>query len=129
MPGFEAGLINGKHGGRPVGQSVVATHSREGKFDDIAGHGFVIISRNGLPREVLSDDDLAFWAELGGKIVHIGNGNGTLKDVDGYFTRLMDEMSCDVIVKRPDYYMFAACEHVDGLPILIADLRHRLHAA
>ena len=129
VPGFEAGLINGDHGGRPVGQSVVATRNREGKFDDIAGHGFVIISRNGRPRDVLSEEDLAFWAELGGKIVHIGDSNGTLKDVDGYFTRLMDELSCDAIVKRPDYYMFAACPRVADLPPLIAELRHRLHAA
>lgn len=129
VPGFEAGLIAGDHGGRPVGQSVVATSRREGRFDDVAGHGFVIISRNGRPRDVLSADDLAFWAELGGKIVHIGDGDGTLKDVDGYFSRLMDEISCDAIVKRPDYYMFAACERVDDLPALIADLRLRLHAA
>lgn len=129
VPGFEAGLIGGDHGGKPVGQSIVATAGREGRFDDIAGHGFVIISRNGRPREVLGDDDLAFWAELGGKIVHIGDGDGTLKDVDGYFTRLMDEMSCDAIVKRPDYTMFAACPRVEDLPTLIADLRHRLQSA
>ena len=129
VPDFEAGLIAGDHGGKPVGQSVVATRRREGKFDDIAGHGFVIISRNGRPRDVLSDDDLAFWAKLGGKIVHIGDGDGTLKDVDGYFSRLMDEISCDAIVKRPDYYIFAACNRVDDLPALIADLRLRLHAA
>jgi 2-polyprenyl-6-methoxyphenol hydroxylase-like FAD-dependent oxidoreductase len=129
VPGFEAGLISSDHGGRPVGQSVVATRHREGKFDDVAGHGFVIISRNGRPRDVLGEDDLAFWAELGGKIVHIGDGNGTLKDVDGYFTRLMDELSCDAIVKRPDYYMFGACPRVADLPTLIAELRHRLHAA
>ena len=129
VPGFEAGLIAGEHGGVPVGQGVVATRSREGRFDDVAGHGFVIISRNGRPRDVLDADDLAFWAELGGKIVHIGDGNGTLKDVDGYFTRLMDELSCDAIVKRPDYYAFAACKRVDELPTLIAELRHRLHTA
>jgi len=129
VPGFEAGLISGDHGGKPVGQSIVATRDREGKFDDITGHGFVIISRNGRPRDVLNQDDVAFWAELGGKIVHIGDGNGTLKDVDGYFTRLMDELSCDAIVKRPDYYMFAACPRVADLPVLIAELRHRLHAA
>tara|TARA_R110000868_G_scaffold17851_1_gene77925 strand:+ start:23972 stop:25510 length:1539 start_codon:yes stop_codon:yes gene_type:complete len=129
VPGFEAGLVQGECGGRAVGQGVVATRSREGKFDDVTGHGFVIISRNGHPRDVLGDDDLAFWAELGGKIVHIGDGDGTLKDVSGYFTRLMDEISCDVIVKRPDYYMFDACGSVDGLPTLIADLRRRLQPA
>jgi 2-polyprenyl-6-methoxyphenol hydroxylase-like FAD-dependent oxidoreductase len=129
VPGFGAGLVLGTHGGSPIGQGKITIRTREGRFDDLVGHGFVIIARNGDARSVLSEEDLAFWAELGGKIVHIGAANSPLKDTDGYFTRLMDGIGCDVIVKRPDYYMFAAGNDVKDLPTLIAELRRRLQSA
>lgn len=126
VPALEAGLIGNNGGGVHVGQARVATRSREGRFDDLVGHGFVIIARNGDARAVLDPDTHAFWAELGGKIVHFGNPDRGLKDVDGYFTNLMDSLGCDVIVKRPDYYAFDTCRTVADLPALLADLRHRL---
>ena len=44
------------------------------------------------------------------------------------YLQLMDEYGCDVIVKRPDYYLFGACATVAGLPALIADLRDQLQS-
>ena len=41
------------------------------------------------------------------------------------YTRLMDEYGCDVLVKRPDYYLFGACRTAD-LPAMLADLRAQL---
>lgn len=128
-PGLEGGLIMGVNGGVAVGQRGIATRSREGRFDDLVGHGFVIIARNGDARAVLDDAATAFWAELGGKIVHFGIPGRGLKDTDGYFTRLMDELECDVIVKRPDYYAFATGKTIDDLPALIAELRAALTPA
>jgi hypothetical protein len=77
VPALEAGFIGGDGdgggGGVHVGQAKIATHNREGRFDDLVGHGFVIIARNGDARAALDPDTHAFWAELGGKIVHFGN--------------------------------------------------------
>lgn len=129
VPGIDAGLIAGDRGGQPVGQAEIATRNRQGLFDDLVGHGFVIIARNGDVRAVLNDEDRAFWAELGGKIVHFGNPGRGLKDTAGYFTRLMDGLGCDVIIKRPDYYMFGIGDTIDDLPALIADLHDRLQTA
>ena len=42
--------------------------------------------------------------------------------------RLMDEYGCDVIVKRPDYYIFGACRSAHELPALFADLREQLQS-
>jgi hypothetical protein len=38
----------------------------------------------------------------------------------------MDEYGCNILVKRPDYYLFGACPTVKDLPPLIADLRTQL---
>ena len=37
----------------------------------------------------------------------------------------MDEYGCDVLIKRPDYYLFGACSHAD-LAAALADLRAQL---
>jgi 2-polyprenyl-6-methoxyphenol hydroxylase-like FAD-dependent oxidoreductase len=128
VPALEAGFIGGNGGGVHVGQAKIATHNQEGRFDDLVGHGFVIIARNGDARAALDPDTHAFWAELGGKIVHFGNPDRGLKDVDGYFAGLMDRLGCDVIIKRPDYYAFDTCRTVADLPALLAVFRHRLTA-
>ena len=57
----------------------------------------------------LSPADRAFWQSLGGSIVRLGTGGDAIEDCRGIYTRLMDEYGCDVLVKRPDYYLFGAC--------------------
>jgi hypothetical protein len=96
-----------------------------GRFDDVAGRGFLILARNGDPAAVLSAEDLAFWRSIGGSIVRLGVD---IEDLEAYYTGLMDEYGCDVIVKRPDFYIFGAAKTLDGLPALIADLRRQLTA-
>jgi hypothetical protein len=51
-----------------------------------------------------------------------------VEDAEGRYSNLMDEYGCDVIVKRPDHYIFGACPRVSDLPSLIADLRAQLQA-
>ena len=111
-------------------QGRVRRGEREGRFDDLAGRGFMIIGRNGDPAAALSSVDRDYWASLGGSVVRIGGAGAAepdaLIDADGQYTRLMDEYGCDVIVKRPDYYIFGACRSARELPALIADLREQL---
>ena len=95
---------------------------REGRFDDIAGAGFLILARGADPSRALSADDLAFWRKLGGEILRMDDD---LIDSEGHYGKLMDEYGCDIIVKRPDHYVFGACR-ADGLAALIADLRAQL---
>jgi 2-polyprenyl-6-methoxyphenol hydroxylase-like FAD-dependent oxidoreductase len=131
VPGYAHGLVAGERqgitgGGDAFGQGRVRLRSREGLFDDVAGRGFVILARNVDPLETMTDEDRGFWRSLGGKVVRLGRSDGFLEDVDGYYSTLMDEYGCDVIVKRPDYYSFGACRSVDDLPLLLHDLRQQL---
>jgi hypothetical protein len=100
-------------------------------LDDIVGHGFLILARGVDPGAVLSEKDLAFWHSLGGTILRLADAGADatgdrLVDVEGHYGKLMDEYGCDVIVKRPDYYIFGACRTVGDLPALIADMRDQL---
>ena len=135
MPGFTAGLIAGE-GVRGRGdvfpQGRVRTDGREGRFDDIAGRGPMILSRGGDAATLLSAEDRALWARLGGRFAQIGGAaetaRGVIADLEGRYIQLMDEYGCDVLIKRPDYYLFGACR-TTGLASVMADLRRQLAAA
>jgi hypothetical protein len=88
----------------------------------------MIIARDGDPRDALSTEDQALWQRLGGKILHLGDAGG-IQDLEGHYGKLLDEYRCDVLLKRPDYYIFGACRTVGDLPALMADLRRQLACA
>lgn len=127
VPGVKDGLIGRgatAHGaGDMFVQGKVRKHGREGWFDDIAGRGFMIVARRGDPSAALSPGDRAFWQSIGGSAVQIG---ADVEDSGGRYMALMDEYGCDVIVKRPDNYIFAAAKSVAELPAVIAELRGQL---
>jgi len=135
VPGFTAGFIASEHAGVKgrgdvFPQSKVRRDGREGLFDDIAGRGFLIVSRGANAETALSAADRQFWRDLGGGFVEVGVDAepraGVITDLDGRTLRLMDEYGCDVLIKRPDYYLFAACPTLDDLPHLLTDLRAAL---
>lgn len=125
VPGFNAGLVaTGAPGAGDVfPQGRVTRDGREGRYDDIAGRGFMIVARNGDARAALSAGDMAFWQALGGSVVTLGKD---FVDTEGVYTRLMDDYGCDVLVKRADYYLFGACKSVADLPKMIAEMRRQL---
>lgn len=132
VPSFQAGFV-AKNGARGAGdalvQGEVRRNGQRGRFDDIAGYGFMIVARGGDPAVALSQQDRNYWQSLGGRFVQLAdkeNGTDTIVDTGGQYGRLMDEYGCDVIVKRPDYYIFGACPMLRELPALLADLRSQL---
>jgi len=140
VPGFERGFVaqapsdRARLAGDVFGQARVRRNGSEGLFDDIAGHGFMIIARDGDPASALSPDDLDFWTALGGSFVCIRapqtHGADTdVIDIDGHYLKMMEETGCAVLVKRPDYYLFGACPSLDDLPAVMADLRAQLAAS
>jgi 2-polyprenyl-6-methoxyphenol hydroxylase-like FAD-dependent oxidoreductase len=130
VPGFEAGFV-ARRGTPAAGDAFPQARvkgEREGRFDDVAGRGFMIIARNGDPTDALSAEDKALWQRLGGKILRLGEA-GEIQDLEGHYGKLLDEYRCDVLLKRPDYYLFGAGRTVGDLPALMADLRDQLAGA
>src|SRR6185312_16098584 len=101
----------------------------EGRFDDIAGRGFLILARGIDPSRVLDAADRSFWQSLGGSVVTLADASAAdaVVDSEGFYGKLMDEYRCDIIVKRPDYNIFGTCRAA-GLKTLLADLRAQLGA-
>jgi hypothetical protein len=138
VPGFDKGFVarpgDGVRGaGDAMPQARVRRGGRDGRFDDVAGRGFLIVSRNGDAKAALSREDIELWSSLGGRMVQIADAPANapadaIVDQEGTYTRLMDEYGCDVIVKRPDFHLFGACGSVRQLPALLADLRNQLQA-
>ena len=126
VPGYEAGFVarDAVAAGGAFGQARVRLNGVEGRFDDVVGRGFLILARGGDPEAALSPDDAAFWRSIGGRFVRLGEG--AIEDLEGYYSGLMDEYGCDVIVKRPDFYIFGAASTLDGLPALLAEVRQQL---
>jgi 2-polyprenyl-6-methoxyphenol hydroxylase-like FAD-dependent oxidoreductase len=131
VPGFAHGFVarDAKGAGDGFVQGRVRAGGREDLFDDVAGRGFVIVARNGDPSAVLPRADREFWRSLGGSFVRIGESPGGVADLEGRYTRLMDEYGCDVVLKRPDNYLFGACPTAADLPALVGDLRRQLAAS
>jgi 2-polyprenyl-6-methoxyphenol hydroxylase-like FAD-dependent oxidoreductase len=126
VPGFTAGFI--ARGAPAAGDAFPQARVRgakEGLFDDVAGRGFLILARGADPADALSPEERNFWESLGGRIVRLG-GIGGLADLEGYYGRVMDAYGCDIIVKRPDPYIFGACRTARELPALLADLAEQL---
>lgn len=131
VPGFTKGLIARSNSavygaGDAFPQGVVRKDGTEGRFDDIAGGGFLIVSREENPEPVMSSDDKAFWTSIGGRFAHFGDEIGDLVDVEDVYRQLMDEYGCDVLLARPDYHLFGACRSAKDLPALIGDLRGQI---
>jgi hypothetical protein len=131
VPGYAQGCVDEGHSaaGQPFVQGRVRRGGAKGLFDDVVGNGFVIVARNGHPSAVLSEPDRAFWAALGGHIAVLGGaGPHGIEDLEGRYGAMMDAYGCDVLLARPDYYLFGGCRSVAELPPLIDRLRERLGA-
>ena len=124
VPGLAAGCIAGHApaAGDAFPQARVALAGRSGRFDDIAGRSFLILHRG--PAPALAEADAAFWRGLGGSVLELGGGG--LVDAEGHYGKVLDAYGCDIILKRPDHYIFGACKDAAGLAALLADLRSQL---
>ena len=137
VPGFTEGFISRSNASMLRGagdtflQGRVRYRGREGRFDDIAGRGFMIVSRQRDSVTALTADDREFWHSLNGSFVYLAHGSvgeatDDVIDFENRYWQLMDEYGCDVIVKRPDNHIFGTCRSVEELAAIIADMREQL---
>jgi 2-polyprenyl-6-methoxyphenol hydroxylase-like FAD-dependent oxidoreductase len=113
--------------GRLAPQGLVRVAGREGRFDDVVGGGWQLISRVADPAGLLDDDELAWFRQLGGVVADV-SGAGAVEDLDGTYERWFTGHACEVFLSRPDFYVFAAGDHAD-IPRFISQLRRALRPA
>lgn len=98
-------------------QGEITDGTRTGLFDDIAGRGWQIVTRDPTIPTTLSDADRRDWAKIkGGTTVF---GPNALTDTSGTLTRWFDDTGCDTAILRPDSYVY-------GISNTAADLHSQL---
>ncbi|MEU3735161.1 bifunctional 3-(3-hydroxy-phenyl)propionate/3-hydroxycinnamic acid hydroxylase [Streptomyces sp. NPDC033538] len=113
--------------GRLAPQGRIRIAEQVGLFDDIVGGGWQLISRAGDPTEALSDEETAWFWEIGGVAADV-SGGGSVRDLDGAYARWFTEHECEAFLARPDFYVLAAGAHGD-IPRFVSRLRQALQSA
>jgi 3-(3-hydroxy-phenyl)propionate hydroxylase len=109
-------------------QGVVARRGRQGRADDLLGHGFRLIVAAGDPLERLGGELRALVRTLDMAVASLEPGapHG-VRDVDGRLTAWLQDHDAYAVVVRPDFYVFGSVASPEGLGALLEDLRSRLH--
>jgi 2-polyprenyl-6-methoxyphenol hydroxylase-like FAD-dependent oxidoreductase len=113
--------------GRLAVQPRVHHNGCTGLFDDVVGTGWTLISRQPLSSLDLESDDLSFLESLGGQAVHVTRAKvpGTVIDMDAEATRWLDQLNADVVLVRPDFYVYGAAR-ADAASDLLGSLRRQM---
>ncbi len=123
-PLLPAGLL-GPHG-------TIAYHGREGRWDDLMGLGFALISIDADPRHALRDDQIEALDRLGAKIVRVRPIRGldpeAAVDLDAKYLPFMLDNGIRAMIIRPDFYVFGGVRKREDLPGLVDSLLSSLQA-
>lgn len=134
LPGIAGGLVQKRSADGPsrlagtfAVQGTVSGPAGEGRFDDVVGRGFVLLTAEGDPRAALGAEELAFLERLGTHLVSLDPAQeGAVRDVDGRLTSWLAAHDAAAIIVRPDFYVYGALSCVEDLPPLVRDLRQQL---
>jgi FAD binding domain len=134
LPGITEGLLQERSEDRPgalVGefsvQGTVSAPAGEGRFDDVVGRGFALLTAEGDPRAALGAEELAFLDNLGTHLVSLDpEQEGGVRDVDGRLTSWLAGHDAAAVIVRPDFYVFGGVSSAEGLSPLVGELRQQL---
>lgn len=136
LPGLAAGVLHGG-GGSPTGagslsrQARVEINGKRGRLDDLVGNGWRILTRRPVDPAALSDRQTAVLKQLSAEIVYVSPATvpGAAIDVDLDYEEWFDEREAQVVITRPDFYIFAVLTDVTELGAVIDDLADQLALA
>ncbi|HUI28396.1 MAG TPA: bifunctional 3-(3-hydroxy-phenyl)propionate/3-hydroxycinnamic acid hydroxylase [Candidatus Kryptonia bacterium] len=115
------------HAGQLFVQGRVRRHGTTGRFDDIIGRGWTLVSPLADPAAQLASETAAFFRSIGGVSAHVRR-NGPVHDIDGTYANWFAKAGVAVVLQRPDFYIFGTAADVDGADALIHELGHALGA-
>ena len=105
--------------GSLVPQGRVTAGGRTGRFDDVVGRGFVLVSTTDVT-STLSDEQRSFLDEVGCRVVRLGTD---VTDEDGVHTSYLEQLGAVAYLARPDFVLFGAAAEATEVGALIDELR------
>ena len=96
-----------------------------GRFDDVVGGSFALLSPAGDPASLLAPDLATFFGSIGGIGAHVAP-EGPVDDVSGSYARWFAEHRVAVVLQRPDFHVFGTAPTIDGAGALVAQLGRAL---
>ena len=107
-------------------QGVIEVDGKRGLFDDLLGVHFTLIAKDAFVLEGLSNANRAGLKALDAVVVHLGDGSGSVKDVEGTYTRFLDGLGCVAMLARPDFYLQGGARNIAELNQLLDATREAL---
>lgn len=105
--------------GSLVPQGRVTADRRTGRFDDVVGRGFVLVTTADVT-PALTDHQRRFLDELGCRVVRLGSD---VVDEDGVHTAFLEQLGAVAYLARPDFVLFGAAADAAGIGALVDELR------
>ncbi|RKQ30378.1 bifunctional 3-(3-hydroxy-phenyl)propionate/3-hydroxycinnamic acid hydroxylase [Oceanobacillus halophilus] len=103
-------------------QSVVSYQGQTDLYDNVIGHGWMVMGWNKDPKQYLSEEQIQFMDKIGGKFVHLTDVQGSSKkvvDVEGKYEKYFKDNQVDILVVRPDFNIFAGVSQEEELAKVI----------
>ena len=102
---------------------IVRNGDRVGRFDDVVGLGFVLVSRSGAALARLGARQQAVLDEIGARRVVIAESaaarGAELADLDGKFIPYMEQHGIDTMLIRPDFHLYGAVAQGSDVNVLV----------
>jgi hypothetical protein len=116
-------------GGGTLGRQAVVEHSgKRGRLGDVTDGGWHVLTR--LPVDVsrLAPRNADLLATLGGQILELSPAPGAAEylDVEMDYEQWFNGFGANVVIVRPDFYVYAALGTVDELDPALESLREQL---
>ncbi|WP_322068431.1 bifunctional 3-(3-hydroxy-phenyl)propionate/3-hydroxycinnamic acid hydroxylase MhpA [Paraburkholderia bannensis] len=136
FPKIESGVVHYEADGSllastgvPGPQSRVRRGDREGRLDEVVGHGFLLVAHED-PLPFLDAGQRDFLAQLGCRVVVLSDDAsvpGAVSELDSEMSGFMAQHGIAAYIGRPDFIIFGSVPNVGELPALVDDLRLKLH--
>jgi 2-polyprenyl-6-methoxyphenol hydroxylase-like FAD-dependent oxidoreductase len=104
-------------------QGRIERGGRRGRFDDICGSGWTLLTRTAAGMDLVGPD-AAFFAAIGGCVVSIAEA----EDIEGTYCEFFEGNGLAAIAYRPDFRIFGTAAEDAEIPALVSRLRDRLAA-
>lgn len=112
--------------GRLGPQGLVEMNGRRGLFDDLVGVRFAVIAKSPAILGEISEANRKALDRLGAAVIHFDENAGGLKDAEGTYHRFLDNLGCEAMLARPDFYLQGAARNAAELNRLLDVTRARL---